>query len=111
MRARALKFYFRHSNSELPRYFDQMFSTTVATHSYSTRNRNVPRPQIPTHNRTANRTRFYIPSVLEAVPNLIKEKVHTHSYSGFSKYLKTFFIGQYSETCNVTNCHVCNYQP
>ena len=108
MQARALNFYYRYSNNELPRYFDQMFSTTYATHPYSTRNRNAPQRPMPNRNLTKKTTRFYVPSVLDNTPSIVTEKVNTHSYSGFSKYVKNYLIGQYSESCNITDCHVCN---
>ena len=70
MQARALNFYYRYSNNELPRYFDQMISTTYATHSYHTRNRNVPQRPMPNRNLTKKSTRFYVPTVLDNMPSL-----------------------------------------
>ena len=110
MQARALNFFYRYSNNELPRYFDQMFSTTYATHPYPTRNRNAPQRAMPNRSLTKKTTRFYVPSVLDNTPSIVTEKVNTHSYSGFSKYVKNYLIGQYSESCNITDCHVCNSQ-
>ena len=108
LQTKALKFYFRYSHNQLPQYFDNMFLTQTLTHPYATRNRDVPRHAIPVRNTTKNCVRFYIPNILNTMPPCIKDKIYTHSYDGFSKYIKSFFIKQYTEICTVVNCYTCN---
>ena len=33
--------------------------------------------------------------------------MYTHSYSGFTKYAKTYTISKYKATCKIRNCYVC----
>ena len=108
MQARALKFYFRYCNSELPQYFTNIFTTQPVVHPYTTRFRDVPRQAIPARNSTKNRIRYYVPDLLNKTPPCIKNKIHTHSYDGFSKYINSYFCNQYSEICVIRNCYVCN---
>ena len=108
MRVRALKFYFRYVHKELPKYFTNFFATEPLVHPYTTRYRDAPRPLIPVRNTTKNSIRFYIPVLLNDTPSCIKDKFYTHSYDGFSKYIKTFFLRQYSEICLIETCYVCN---
>ena len=45
--------------------------------------------------------------LLNTTSNLIIEKIYTHSYFGFSLYIKTSFISSYSTECNIINCFMC----
>ena len=108
MYQKALNFYFRYCNNELPAYFENMFSAIPITHTYPTRHRHVPRYAIPLHSLVQNCIRFYIPKILTTTPEIILDKIHTHSYTGFSKYFKLFTINNYSERCTVANCYICN---
>ena len=105
---KALKFYYRYSQNQLPRFFDNMFSALPVSHTYLTRYREVPRYPLPSRQTTQNCIRYYIPSLISETPVNITEKINTHSYSGFSKYVKLFLAGKYSETCTIPNWYVCN---
>ena len=103
-----MKFYYRYSKNQLPRYFDNMFTPILVTHLHDTRHRCVPRHPLPLRASTKNCTRYYIPAILNESPQNITEKITTHSYYGFSNYIKTLFINQYSKICTIANCFVCN---
>ena len=89
LQAKALKFYFKYTHHELPQYFDNMFTTQCNSHPYATRNRDVPYYPIPSRNTTKYSVRFYIPNIISSTPPCIMDKIHTHSYAGFSKYMKS----------------------
>ena len=36
-----------------------------------------------------------------------KDKVSTHSFHGFSQYVKYFLIENYIGTCHVEGCYIC----
>ena len=40
-------------------------------------------------------------------PKIVLEKMYNHSYSGFTKYAKTYTICKYKATCKIPNCYVC----
>ena len=108
LRLKALKFYYRYSNSQLPGYFENMFQVATSTHPHNTRYKDVPRITLPVRNSTKFTIRFYIPALINETPANIMEKIFTHSYSGFSKYTKLQFINKYSEVCTIPNCYTCN---
>ena len=108
LKLKALKFYFRYSQNQLPEYFSDIYSLTPITHPYQTRNRHVPPLPIPKRNRARNCIRYFIPSLLKRTPPCITDKLYTHSMSSFSKYTKLHFISQYSETCTIANCYICS---
>ena len=104
---KSLKFFFRYSKNELPGYFDNMFTSIPSTHNYPTRYRDVPRYAIPRHASTEKCIRHSITKLIQNSPMTVTSKIHTHSYSGFSQYVKNFYISQYSETCSIPNCFAC----
>ena len=100
-----LKFYYKLINQNLPSYFLNYLPS--ATHSYQLRN---IRPQ-QTRARTVNATqclRHHLPNCLEVVPNIILQKVYSHSYPGFSICLRRHLIGNYSSVCTIEKCYVCS---
>ena len=49
----------------------------------------------------------YIPELLSKTPECITEKLDTHSFSGFSNYMKNYYIRNYNENCLIENCYIC----
>ena len=104
---KALKFYFRYTKNDLPDYFQNMFSVSPPSHTHFTRRNKTPLP-IPARARSKNYIRFYLPVLLQNLPPCIIDKLYTHSFSGFSSYVKIFYVNSYSDVCNIPNCYVCN---
>ena len=107
LRLKALKFYYRYCQDQVPGYFQNMFTVTPTAHSYNTRFRDVPRMPLPVRNSTMNTLRFYIPALVNETSTNILDKIHTHSYFGYSSYAKLTFVNQYSDICNIPDCYVC----
>lgn len=103
-----LKWYFRFENKQLPNYFlSYKVKKQSLIHEYPTR---INSQVFPPHTRiktTEYCVRNRISVVLNTTPELVIEKVHTHSYHGFSHYAKRDMISKYSEVCNIENCYVC----
>ena len=123
------KLLYKYENRKLPSYFNGMF---VLQHDNV-----VIRPQrihrtpqlfniteeILPYNNVCNlkikhtNSKFCHICIIYKIPELIKdnyfpkkflEKMYTHSYSGFTKYAKTYTIRNYKATCKIQNCYVCN---
>ena len=104
----ALKFYFKYKNNMVPCYFKDMLTLTQRSHDYGTRNNDET--ILPQSNTTLAETsvRCYIPNFIEDMPNIILDKIHTHSLHGFSRYTKRYFIERYQSQCLIRNCYVCS---
>ena len=77
-----LKLIYKLFHRELAEYFNSMLTTKpIDIHDYSTRKR--------TH--------------------AIKDKVGTHSFHGFSQYVKQFLIGDFICTCHIEGCYICKH--
>ena len=105
---KALKFYFRYTQNQLPDYFNNMYALTPVNHPYQTRNRHLPQLPLPKKHKTGHCIRYSIPSLLKRTPPCITDKLYTHSLHGFSNYIKSHMINQYSDTCTIVNCYICS---
>ena len=47
-------------------------------------------------------------NVLSSIPTLVSDKITTHSYGGFSRYAKEYFIKLYKYECVISNCYICS---
>ena len=107
MKTKALKLYYRYKQNELPKYFESMFTESNDNHSHDIRHKCLLY-QLPTKTSTGRLCiRHYIPELLSKTPECITEKLDTHSFSGFSNYMKNYYIRNYNENCLIENCYVC----
>ena len=102
----SLKFYHKYVNDSLPSYFDGMFHTDPITHQYDLRV-SQPRLQMTKKMFTSQCIRYSIPKLLSTVPHNISSKFETHSFKGFSKYIKQHYISKYKDVCDIPNCYTC----
>ena len=86
-----LKFYYRYLRDQLPFYFQQMpFASNVdlTHHSYFTRQHNYLSTPMVKHEFAKNCIRYGIPKLINNTALNIKEKLYTHSFKGFTNYVK-----------------------
>ena len=102
-----LKLYYNITNGRTPAFFSSMFVLNDTVHSYQTRHRGDI--HIPLTNTTSaqNCIRQYVPRLITTMPVLVISKVNTHSYIGFSNYVKQHLIGLYRYECLIPNCYIC----
>ena len=104
-----LKFCFKLQNELLPDgLFNDMFQRMTDFHTYETRTRN--NYQLPNfkHSFFKRSLRYRIPFTHNNTLPIILDKINTHSYSGFSNYIKKSFIENYKSSCEIVNCYICN---
>ena len=47
--------------------------------------------------------------IYDHAPDLLKDKVTTHSLHGFSNYIKLYYLNTYIEQCAIQNCYICQH--
>ena len=103
-----LKFYFKYKNDMLPAYFTDILENPATLYEYGTRHR-PDFQEITSRTVSAEKAvRYAAPSIIQDTPNIITDKIHTHSINGFSMYTKRYFCDLYSTDCSIQNCYVCN---
>ena len=45
--------------------------------------------------------------IINNTPHIVKDKVNTHSFQGFSLYVKQYLIRKYNTNCITRNCYIC----
>ena len=103
-----LKFLFKLENDLVPINIQNLFHKTERNR-YNTRNQTrytIPRVK---HAFAEQCLHVSIPMLVRDTQSLIIEKVHTHSFKGFSNYVKQNFLNTYETECFVQNCYVCNH--
>jgi len=104
-----LKFLYKLENGSLPTYFTStMFKRQSQIHSYSTRQTDDFRIPQSKHVFVSNSPRFRLPPVFNNCPQNIKDKILTHSYSGYIRYIKHVMTQNYEDTCSIQDCFICN---
>ena len=91
----AIKFYYKFKNELLPHSFSGIFTNTYASHTYETRQRNIPRTNPPKSNLLKTTIRYSIPKIISELPSCITEKLSKHSIQGLSNYSKQYFLSMY----------------
>ena len=106
-----LKFCFKLENNILPDYFkENFFIKNRSVHRYNTRNLNQYQLPKIKHSFAKNCVRYRIPLIFNnSIPEIIN-KIYTHSYNGFTLYIKKYYLDTYSLQCFVQNCYVCQGQ-
>ena len=77
-------------------------------HAYETRYKNVIPNNVRRTHIAQKCLRNYIPSILKTYDSSILEKVNTHSFKGFTNYIKQKMINSYDKICTDIDCYVCN---
>ena len=103
-----LKFYFKKSNHLLPGFYEKYtFKTRSLIHEHNIRGKSLLHLPKMKHPCLKNSLMTLIPTTVNNTDQAILDKVHTHSYQGFTKYFKSFYINNYSTECKIPNCYVC----
>ena len=102
------KFYFKLMNNQLPPYFENMKPVLPRIcDNYDIRRPSFHLPLIK-HDFAEQLISYQLTTMLnENGSTRFSSKVFTHSFSGFSYYLKNVIIDRYIMNCNVINCVSC----
>ena len=104
-----LKFYHKLINDKLPLYFNNLpIVPAIDIHCYNTREKHKLFVHRVNHSFAKLCIRHELVHYLNELPCVIKDKVYTHSFRGFSDYTKQHFINKYDTICHINDCYVCN---
>ena len=109
LKLQQLKFYYKYKHGILPQYLQDMpFYANSVTHEHNTRQHsNIRQPQV-NHEYAKRCLRFDLPNLINNTPLDILEKVDTHTFDGYSRYIKIFLLNKYQATCSIINCYICS---
>ena len=114
-----LKFYFKYTHNQLLNYFNNSAADNSLNncfelklnsnvHSYNTRNKNNLHASHKKHKFSEKCLRHNIVKTVNSMPPQVLNKIYTHSLHGFKIFTKLYLISNYSDTCDIPNCYICN---
>ena len=103
-----LKLYYNVIKERTPDFCSNMFKLKSRMHTHETRQKNYIHIAGTRTTSAKQCIRQYIPTVLTYLPTLVSDKITTHSYAGFSRYAKQYFIQLYKYECVISNCYICS---
>ena len=97
-----LKFIYKLVHKQLPHYLNQLpFSLNNTQHNYATRTNTNITIQRVNHEFAKRNIRYKIQTSYNSTPANIIEKISTHSFEGFTKYIKNQLLETYNNPCNI----------
>ena len=103
-----LKLDYKFIHNNLPPYIQQwQIKQNTNIHNHYTRNQNEFYIVGTKHAFAMQCLKNNLPNTLNATPQIVKDKLFTHSFYGFTNYVKYNFIQNYQIICTVTNCYTC----
>ena len=101
--------YYKLKNNQLPTYLQNLLQTVIQQdfHDHNTRSVNYVVPKT-NHTFADKCIKIQLPIALNKQIAEIINKVNTHSYSGYSHYVKKLLISNYEQHCFIHNCYICN---
>ena len=104
-----LKWYFKYVHEQLPKYFLKfIIDIQHQTHEHDNRDKTRRRVPVPRLFMSRHCIRNHIATVVNSTDTCIIDKIYTHSFQGYSKYIKKHILSNYSVDCNIDNCYSCN---
>jgi len=101
-----LKLYFSYVNNRLPYFLASIIKIPELTH-YPTRHHFILEPYIPRLKLAENQLRHHLPISVNECPHSIIVKCHSHSFEGYTNYIKCIFLDKYQLQCDIRDCYAC----
>ena len=104
-----LKIYHKFRNNNLPNYIQNwpLFQNSNI-HNHNTRGANALHKNRCSHVFAQKSLKLNITNIVNGTPDIILDKIDTHSLHGFTNYVKLFLLQTYQDTCTVPNCYICS---
>ena len=106
-----LKLYFKFKHNLLPVYTLNMFTESMRNPYYNLRERGPLELANPSTVSGEKCLRCYLPDFINNSASEVLDKVDTHSYEGFSFFIKRTKVNSYRINCTVPGCYICSNCP
>ena len=104
-----IKFYYKYVHNSLPIYFSNFdLNRRSDIHPHNTRHRDLLQTNICNKAYSKTTLRYVLPKLINSLPNIISDKIKTHSLPGLSFYFKNVCLKGYSSECTIVNCYICS---
>ena len=103
-----LKIFYKYRHGILPVYLlNWNIIPNYNIHSHDTRKATNIHTSMTRHEFAKKSLKHNLPHTINDTPELVLEKIITHSLQGFAYYLKTYMLQRYHYACTISDCYVC----
>ena len=106
-----LKLYFKFKHDLLPVYTSNMFTESIRNPHYNLRARGPLELANPSNVSGEKCLRCYLLNFINNSVSEVLDKVNSHSYEGFSFFIKRTKVNSYRINCTVPDCYICSNCP
>ena len=125
-----IKFLYKLKNGTLPSYFSDSFfqpsNAQIGLNIRKPRTLSIPSrfrdfhtelqpcrilpTKLTNHQYTRKCIRHFIPQIINSnyLNHMVIDKIQTHDFKHFSKYMRNIILDQYNSICIIQNCRICN---
>ena len=110
LKLQELKLYHTFSNNKLPVYLQHLpFDQNSSIHNFNRRGQfNIH--TIGLYHEFAKRSlRYSLPHTINKAPDLLKNKMTTHSLHGFANYITIYYLNTYIEHWAIQILYICQH--
>ena len=98
-----LKLYYKFIHIRLPVYLQNFkLDQNSSIHNINTRGQHNIHTTRVQHEFAKHSLRYTLPRTINNTPNIILNKIYTHSLHGFATYIQNFLV-----PCTIINCYIC----
>ena len=87
-----------------------MFNRQLDLHQHNTRNKHLLQIGVTRTKSAQKSLRYTVPKIVNETSYAITDKIFTHSFTGYSTYIKTCIWNKYNMNCEIIDCYICNNQ-
>ena len=108
LKVQELKKFYKYRYGILPVYLlNWNIIPNYNIHSHDTRKATNIHTSMTRHEFAKKSLKHNLPHTINDTPELVLEKIITHSLQGFAYYLKTYILQRYHYACTISDCYVC----
>ena len=110
LKVQILRFYYKFIHKQLPAYLQSWpINQNTHIHNHFTRKHNKIHTFRTQHEFAKKCLKYNLPHIINNTPDILKDKVTTHSLQGYISYAKKIIIKSYVCICTEVNCYTCTH--
>ena len=108
LKLQELTFFYEYRHDNVPVYLlNWNIIPNYNIHSHDTRKATNIHTSMTRHEFAKKCLKYNLPHIINDTPELVWEKIVTHSLRGFAYYLKMYLLQKYQNVCTIFDSYIC----
>ena len=110
LKLQELKFFYKYRHDNVPVYLlNGNIIPNYNIHSHDTRKATNIHTSMTRHEFAKKCLKYNLPHIINDIPELVLERIVTHSLRGFAYYFKMYLLQKYQNVCTISDCYICQF--